>query len=166
MIVWVPADDKWRHLRDFIENLRVFLSCHLHQLPKGSESWVCKLIFLLTCCLGNWEGLARLSRTSSPCKERYHHHQGATMGMQTHLLMPEKAWESTLLSGSCVAWRAKRGKNLFWGYCCQLTWLWCTCVSRQHFHIYAVCFNMSNSWCFCKVSLAPFSLLFSTVSIK
>lgn len=65
MIVWVPGDDKWRHFRDFIENLHVFPSCHLHQLPKGSESWVCKLICPLMCYLGNWEDLAGLSRTSS-----------------------------------------------------------------------------------------------------
>lgn len=103
---------------------------------------------------------------NSPCKEHHHHCQGATMGTQAHLLMPKKAQKSTLLPGSWVAWRAKRGKNFFLGCCCQLTQLWCTCVSRQHFHIRVVCFNMSNSWCFWKVSLAPSSLLSSTFSIK
>lgn len=50
--------------------------------------------------------------------------------------------------GAALLEGLNRGKNFFLGYWYQLTWLWCPCVSRQHFHIYAVCFNMSNSWWF------------------
>lgn len=165
MIVWVPGDDKRRHLRAFIENLHVFPSCHLHQLPEGSESWVCKLICPVTRCLGNWEGLAKLSRRSSLCKEHCHICQGATMWTKAHLLM--KAQSPPCFLGAALLEGLQGVKTYFWATAVtQLTWLWGTCVSRQRFHICAVCFNMSNSWCFCKVFLAPSSLLFSTVSIK